>query len=137
MISVTRRFTIAAGHRLPNHSGKCREMHGHNYAIEVTLRRDQGDMNADGMVIDFARFKETIGVWLDTNWDHTLIVSAHDPRLSDIAAWKAYTMDGAPTAENMAHYLLRTVCPSVLPVGVVASCVKIWETENCCATAEL
>ncbi len=62
--------------------------------------------------------------------------------LGDIANMQAnkaiFCLPYNPTAENMADYLLRTVCPEVLiGTGVVVTKVVLWETENCFATAEL
>ena len=39
-ISITRRLEFDSGHRIPNHDGQCRHLHGHRYAIEVTLTGD-------------------------------------------------------------------------------------------------
>jgi len=33
---VTRSFTFEAAHQLPWHPGKCRDLHGHGYRLEVT-----------------------------------------------------------------------------------------------------
>ena len=45
--SVTRSFTFEAAHQLPWHPGKCRELHGHGYRLEVTVEGPVGD---NGMV---------------------------------------------------------------------------------------
>jgi 6-pyruvoyltetrahydropterin/6-carboxytetrahydropterin synthase len=51
---------------------------------------------------------------------------------------KLYLMPTNPTAENMANYLLRSICPMVLAdTGVVVSKVVVRETENCWAEATL
>ena len=34
---ITRRLEFDAGHRIPNHQSQCRHLHGHRYALEVTL----------------------------------------------------------------------------------------------------
>ena len=36
-VRITRRLEFDAGHRIPNHASQCRHLHGHRYAIEVTL----------------------------------------------------------------------------------------------------
>ncbi len=47
---------------------------------------------------------------------------------------KFSTMPTNPTAENMAEYLRRIVCPMLFgESGIVVSKVIIWETENCFA----
>ena len=47
---VTRSFTFEAAHRLPWHGGRCRDLHGHGYRLEVTV---EGPVDANGVVIDF------------------------------------------------------------------------------------
>ena len=34
---ITRRLEFDAGHRIPNHQSQCRHLHGHRYALEITL----------------------------------------------------------------------------------------------------
>ena len=38
-ISVTKIFKFDAAHFLPEHSGKCADLHGHTYRLEVTVAR--------------------------------------------------------------------------------------------------
>ena len=49
---VRRRFEFEAAHRLPNHPGKCRELHGHSYGLFVKVDRPVDDTS--GMAIDFS-----------------------------------------------------------------------------------
>ncbi|MDR1848594.1 MAG: 6-carboxytetrahydropterin synthase, partial [Zoogloeaceae bacterium] len=57
---ITRRLEFDAGHRIPDHQSQCRNLHGHRYALEITL---EGEVNAkpgetdSGMVMDFADIK--------------------------------------------------------------------------------
>ncbi len=58
---ITRRLEFDAGHRIPDHKSQCRHLHGHRYAIEITLSGDiinkAGDA-ANGMVMDFSQVKD-------------------------------------------------------------------------------
>lgn len=47
---ISKEFHWEMGHRLPNHDGACKNVHGHSYRMQVEI---EGDLNADGMVIDF------------------------------------------------------------------------------------
>lgn len=138
-ISVTRVLEFDAAHRVVNHESKCATLHGHRYKVEFTA--ESNDLDAIGRVIDFSVLKAKIGTWLDDNWDHTSIIFSQDtetlaalrsiPHKKDVfeSAWN-------PTAENMAEYLLRTVCPGLLDgTGVRVTKVVIWETPNCRAEA--
>ena len=60
---ITRRLEFDAGHRIPHHESQCRHLHGHRYAIEVTV---SGDVIVDdrdpeqGMVADFGEIKALV-----------------------------------------------------------------------------
>jgi len=139
MSSVVRRFTFCAAHRLMNHGGKCRRLHGHNYVAEVTVR---GPIDGySGMVVDFGDLKSSIGEWIDLYWDHRTILNGNDPLLAAMHELfphgDVYKLIGEPTAENMARILLALVQTRMdernLP-GQTCS-VRLWETENCSAEA--
>ena len=57
---ITRRLEFDAGHRIPQHQSQCRHLHGHRYALEITLSaeviHDEGASD-DGMVMDFGEIK--------------------------------------------------------------------------------
>jgi len=147
--SITRRFQFCAGHRVLGHEGKCANMHGHNYILHATFEADQGEQPLDdlGRVIDFSRVKEILGTWLDDNWDHGFIYSELDADLETVftllqakgeAKHKHFVAPFNPTAENMAEYLLKKICPILFRMhGVVCKEIRLEETENCCATVKL
>jgi 6-pyruvoyltetrahydropterin/6-carboxytetrahydropterin synthase len=134
MISVTRRFTFSAGHRLTFHKAGCKNIHGHNYIVDVTLYRKDGSLDEHFMVIDFHVMSETIGKWLDDNWDHSLILSSMDDKVLGALGpeLRVFQMTGEPTAENMASMLFHSVIPKLLADNkeVRVSQVDIWENEK-------
>jgi 6-pyruvoyltetrahydropterin/6-carboxytetrahydropterin synthase len=123
------------------HENKCATPHGHNYTAWVYAEAD--DLDDLGRVIDFSVLKEKIGGWIDREWDHTFLVYEKD--IDTIKALKLmprkkpdFICPFNPTAENMADYLLDIVCPSELKgTGVTVTKIKLYETENCFAEAEL
>jgi 6-pyruvoyltetrahydropterin/6-carboxytetrahydropterin synthase len=132
-IQAVRIIKFDAGHRVVNHESKCRTLHGHEYKAEVFA---EGDLDALGRVIDFGVIKEKIGAWIDDNWDHTMIIYSKDNDLEKIKSCEGYkpvfVTDFNPTAENLAAYLLHTVCPEQLKdSGVLVTKIKLWETSNC------
>lgn len=65
MISVCKTFRFEAAHHLPEHEGKCRNLHGHSYVLEVEVQGNEEDIIfannlKEAMVIDFSSLKETI-----------------------------------------------------------------------------
>lgn len=139
-ITCTRRIEFDAGHRIMEHESKCKYLHGHRYAVEATFAAH--DLDRLGRVIDFGTIRDTLGAWIDENWDHTTILCERDRELGDMVAkktgQKVYYMAKNPTAENMAEYLLNSVCPKIF-AGKNAKCtrIRLYETPNCYADALL
>lgn len=143
MVTCTRRLTFCAGHRVYGHESKCSNLHGHNYVVEVTA---EAELDSIGRVIDFSVIKELLGRWLEDNWDHGFVVFTEDDKVISIlrsidtshGTQKYYIMPANPTAENMAGYLLKRICPMLFSSrGVKVTKIVLHETENCYATATL
>ena len=98
---ITRRLEFDAGHRIPDHASQCRHLHGHRYALEITLSGDiirADGLPANGMVVDFTKIKDVVNLF-----DHRCA--------NDI-------MEGLnPTAENMAKWLCDRI-PHCIRVAV-------------------
>lgn len=132
-ITITRRLTFCAGHRVYMHESKCKHMHGHNYVAMLTCSAPE--LDAIGRVIDFSVIKAYVGTWLDTMWDHAFIVCAQDLEVLEALVklnHKHYVMQDNPTAENMCKELMRNA-QTLLPKDITIEKVGIWETENCYA----
>ena len=43
-MEITTRLEFDAGHRIPSHKSNCKNLHGHRYCIEVTIK---GDINSE------------------------------------------------------------------------------------------
>lgn len=149
--TITQRVEWDAAHRVLGHDGKCRFLHGHRYAAEVTLAVSA--LDGLGMALDFGLVKLAVKGWVDENWDHNVMCHRADPLValwnasSDpasvassagavFAGKKPYVMKhGNPTAELIARELFEW-CDEVIlanePVAVVS--VTVWETPNCRAT---
>ena len=128
--AVVYRHAFDAAHRLSLHPGPCSNVHGHRYAVELTV---EGPLDAGGMVVDFAAVKQTFGGWIDDNWDHMLLLWVDDD-FRHVVEGNAPVVQctGHPTAEWMAAELLRVardVC------GLNATRCDVWETPTFGATA--
>ena len=81
---ITRRLEFDAGHRIPDHRSQCRHMHGHRYAMEITLSGDviekAGDP-ANGMVMDFGDIKTIALREIVDLWDHAFLVYQGDTEI--------------------------------------------------------
>jgi 6-pyruvoyltetrahydropterin/6-carboxytetrahydropterin synthase len=141
--TCTRRIEFDAAHRVMNHESKCKNLHGHRYVIEATFAA-QGAAELDnlGRVIDFGVVREVLGTWVDNNWDHATILFDKDKALgkaiADVTGQKIFYLSANPTAENMAAYLLRDICPPLFAShGVSCTRLRLYETPNCYAEIEI
>lgn len=121
------------------HEGKCQNLHGHNYVVEIFVTGQEQD--AIGRILDFKLLKERVKGWLDDNWDHTFILWKEDENglaaIRSSQPHRVYVLDHNPTAENMAIHLLDDVCPKILDgTGAKAYKVRLWESEETCAEIE-
>ncbi len=135
MESCSRKIHFCYGHRVMNHENKCANLHGHNGIIFVYATPiDQ--LDELGRIVDFSVLKEKIGGWVDTHWDHTMIINEHDEKVIELLETAPHNkplfiLPYNPTAENLARYLLYNVCPQELKgTGVIAHKIVFYETEN-------
>jgi 6-pyruvoyltetrahydropterin/6-carboxytetrahydropterin synthase len=136
-----RAFEFDAGHRVRGHETKCRHLHGHRYRVEASFAAER--LDGIGRIVDFGVVKERLGAWLDANWDHALLLHEDDKPVGDailaqLPFQHIFYLPCNPTAENMALYVLRRICPPLF-AGIGCECVSVtvWETPNCRATALL
>lgn len=111
---ITRRLEFDAGHRIPNHKSQCRHMHGHRYAIEITLsgeRISAANSSDEGMVMDFSDVKAIAQKLLVDSWDHAFLVYEGDKAVAEFLATlpdhKTVKLNFIPTAENLAAEAFR------------------------------
>lgn len=101
-------FTFAAAHRLPLHGGRCRNLHGHNYRIVVTVAGSPDAVT--GMLIDFADLEESV--------EREAVARLRASFLNEFI--------DTPTAENIARWAWRRLEPAV--PGLAS--VTLYETDR-------
>jgi 6-pyruvoyltetrahydropterin/6-carboxytetrahydropterin synthase len=139
-MEITTRMEFDSGHRIPNHKSSCKNLHGHRYAIEVTLKGDIIDQESEsdyGMVMDFKDAKELIRKTIVEPWDHAFLVYEKDLEvinfLNSLKGHKTVILDKVPTAENMAliaFNLLKNVFVKTFQNDIVPIRVRLFETPN-------
>ncbi len=110
-IGVIRRFSAA--HRLRNYNGKCENLHGHNYKVEVAV---QGNTLVNGMLIDFVVLKQKID---------TIINALDHSYLNETEPFTKIE----PSAENIAEYFYKALSAQ-MPGTVFLSSVTVWESDD-------
>jgi 6-pyruvoyltetrahydropterin/6-carboxytetrahydropterin synthase len=90
---------IPMGHRLMQHKGKCRFLHGHNYSVASFV---QGTVDKEtGMVIDFHDLKQAMHEVFEL-WDHSFVLQEGDNILREVDQDHIIYIPYPPTAENLA-----------------------------------
>ncbi len=130
MYRVTCEIRFCYGHRLLNHAGKCRYLHGHNGRAVIVL--ESARLDNLGMVVDFGRVKQVVKGWIDAHLDHCMILHQDDPALPVLRSQgePVFVMEVNPTAENLARLVYDYAAGQGLPVVEV----RLWETDDSFAT---
>lgn len=115
MYSVSIEMHFSAAHLLRNYKGKCENLHGHNWKVEVTVSSET--LNEAGMVIDFAELKQKT---------HTIIKQLDHQYLNDINYFKKVN----PSSENIAAYIFNLLKEKLDDTNVQLTKISVWESEN-------
>ncbi len=117
MYTVKVRSHFSSAHNLKGYKGKCEELHGHNWRVEVAVCAEK--LDATGMVVDFKLLKEKLGEVM-TELDHK--------HLNELEAFKKMN----PTSENIAYYVYQKLCRKSRALDIKE--VTVWETDTSSAT---
>ena len=144
-MQITRRLEFDAGHRIPEHQSQCRHLHGHRYAIEITLTGDiihAAGQPVNGMLMDFSEIKSLAKQHLVDAWDHAFLVYRGDAPVVDFLAslpdHKTVLLEAVPTVENLAAIAFATLNPVYVDKygnHLRLEQVRLYETPNCWADA--
>lgn len=143
IVIITRRLEFDAGHRIPDHRSLCKNLHGHRYALEITVSGDVARLDGDprnGMVLDFSEVKTLARELVVDRWDHSFLVYSGDVLVVDflrsIPDHKTVVLDVVPTAENLAQKAFDILEPrigSLCHKSLQLTNVRLYETPNCWA----
>ena len=129
--------TFDSAHFLSGYNGKCANIHGHTWTIEVEVRENSliAEDEKRGMVVDFSDLKKSVKTLAD-RYDHTLIYEQGSLRESTLNAlreegFSLTELPVRPTAENFAKLFYEALSKE-LPVCRVT----VYETPQNCASYE-
>ena len=130
-MKVGKVFEISYAHRIPNHPGECKYLHGHNGKIEVEI---EGSLNTDtSMLIDFGIIKDRVDRWLKDNLDHRTILEENDEIDLNEETSRIVRLNAFPTAEALAVVILNEVVCSLVDKSYLEDWshkVRFWETST-------
>ncbi len=102
-----------SAHFLADYDGKCSNIHGHRWRIEVEVQADKLIASGEyaGMVVDFSILKNALSKLLEP-YDHVLIIeegTMREATLNHLIAdnFAITSVDFRPTAENFAAHIYR------------------------------
>ena len=129
MYIITKEVYFCYGHRLMNHPGKCRNLHGHSVKASISIRQEQ--LNQQAMVCDFADVKDCVDGFINKLLDHNFLLHKDDPIIPALIANQEQFMalDEHPTAE----VLSKMIYQHVKQQGFNVDQVVLWETASACA----
>lgn len=120
-VMIERNFSSA--HQLRGYKGKCENLHGHNYKIEIFARGRE--LDHIGLLVDFGDLK-TAADEIVTYLDHR-----------NINELPPFDAELNPSAENLARYILEHVAGRVGDERVQVYKVRCYETPTSVATYQV
>ena len=115
---IERNFSSA--HQLRGYRGKCENLHGHNYKIEIYARGRE--LNNIGLLVDFVELKEAADE-LVTYLDH-----------KNLNELEPFVEEQNPSAENVARFVLERLAAKINDEREQIYKVRCFETPTSVAT---
>ncbi len=112
---------FSSAHQLREYKGKCENLHGHNWKVELEVAGSE--LGSVGMLMDFGDLKRILKEIMD-RLDHKC--------LNEIEPFDKIN----PTSELIAKFIAETAAGK-LPAGIVVYQVTVWESEKCRASYHL
>jgi len=127
-MKIAKEFRWEMGHRLPEHFGQCKNIHGHSYKMLVEF---DGELNKDEMIIDYYDVEKIINPIIE-KLDHSFMVNKNDKVVLEFLEKmnsKKVVVNFQSTAENICLYLLNEIKKANFPSNVNEVRVRVYETS--------
>lgn len=127
-MKIAKEFRWEMGHRLPEHFGLCKNIHGHSYKMIVEF---EGELNKDQMVIDYYDVEKIINPIIQ-ELDHAFMVNKDDKVVLEFLEKmnsKKVIVEFDSTAENICKFMLNRISSDKLPENIKTVKVRIYETQ--------
>ena len=136
MYQLTTHASFDSAHFLAGYQGKCSNLHGHRWKLEVTVSSEKLEEEGQirGMVVDFGELKKDVKDLAD-EFDHCLIIETGSLKEKTMEAlaeedFRIIQVDFRPTAENFAKYFYDLMTAK----GYHVVETMVYETPNNCAS---
>ena len=132
MYQLTTHASFDSAHFLSGYEGKCRNLHGHRWKLEVTVSSEElvREGQIRGMIVDFGELKKDVKNLAD-EFDHCLIIEKGTLKEKTMEVlteeeFKIIQVDFRPTAENFARYFYERMQKA----GYKVSLVNVYDTPD-------
>ncbi len=128
-VRIYKEVEFDASHRLLQYEGKCHNLHGHRWKVEVWIEGVPDPTSC--ILLDYARIKQII-----QRFDHQIVLNAADPMVPAIEAFHPVVVtEGDPTSELLARIIADDLDAECRAIGVAGGVtrIRIWESPNACA----
>ncbi len=135
-MKIAKEFNWEMGHRLPEHFGKCKNIHGHSYKMLVEI---EGDVMENGMVMDYYHLKDAVEPLVE-KLDHAFLVYEEDKDVIDFLIKmksKKMIVNFQSTVENITGFFLEEIKKAKLPANIHKVKVRVCETPDDYAEEEI
>jgi len=156
-VVVGKIFSFDSSHQLVGHCGKCANVHGHTYKLEVMLkgspqkvlpledyankdivsetfrdvnaRRVHADAISDeGFVIDFYLLKQLVNKLIVDKMDHAFLARGDEPILPTLKETGAKVV--VLGFRTTVENMARYICWRLMKTGLPVYCIRMWETPT-------
>ncbi|MDP4219680.1 MAG: 6-carboxytetrahydropterin synthase [Bacteroidota bacterium] len=135
LTKISKSFHWEMAHRLPFHTGGCRNIHGHSYALTVEIT---GEPDANGMVLDYFDLVTIVEPFIK-EIDHSFLCDRSDAVVKDFLlanGFKTVFVDFPTTAENIATWFFERLSTNFMQYKNIRELrISVSETER--TTAEV
>ena len=119
MFELSVEVSFAAAHQLRGYQGKCENMHGHNWRVQVTVIAQE--LNNIDIAIDFHDLKQLA---------REVIAPLDHAYLNDLFPFT----EKNPSSENIAKWIFDSTKKKIMDENVRVSAVTVWESDTASAT---
>ncbi|WP_339753098.1 6-carboxytetrahydropterin synthase [uncultured Winogradskyella sp.] len=136
-IRITKQFSFETGHALYGYDGKCKNVHGHSYRLDVTVIGTPISDNTNvkfGMVIDFSDLKKIVKEEIVDVFDHATVFNKNTPHVELAKELQdrdhnVLLVDYQPTSEMMVIDFSKKI-KKRLPDDIKLHSLKLQETAT-------
>lgn len=136
-IRITKQFSFETGHALYGYDGKCKNVHGHSYRLDVTVIGTPISDNTNvkfGMVIDFGDLKKIVKDEIVDVFDHATVFNKNTPHVElarelESRGHNVLLVDYQPTSEMMVIDFAEKI-KKRLPDNIKLHSLKLQETAT-------